>query len=225
MRDYLPLIRKDYYSYVWSCSSSEGGTSSCKGLILKTTENSHLCFWMDLLHLVSYHFFLCRLPSSSVHLLMYLSLKTSTSIKRTVWPILVELIELVNCYNFYISNDLTQMVSFPTQIHDWLSVMLFWNYLFLDSICSIIVFPPFGNYNHAAVSVSIDFPSNSESDALFHRTAFGYSCADWDALSDYLRNVLCEDVFKLGTSLVAAEFCEWVLVGIGVYVPHRKNQD
>ena len=102
--------------------------------------------------------------------------------------------------------------------------MLFWIYLCLDSICSIIVFPPLGNCNHAAVSVSIDFPSNSKSDAFFHRRAFG-SCADWDALSDYLRNVLCEDVFKLGTSLAVAEFCEWVLVGIGVYVPHRKNQD
>ena len=36
-------------------------------------------------------------------------------------PILVELIDLVTgelCYNFSISNDLTQMVNFPTRIPD-----------------------------------------------------------------------------------------------------------
>ena len=90
-----------------------------------------------------------------------------------------------------------------------------------------MVFPPLGNSNHVVISVSIDFPSNSKKDALFHRTTvqlLGYSCADWDPLRDYLRDVSWEDVLKLGASLDAAEFCEWVLVGIGVYVPYRKYQ-
>ena len=33
-----------------------------------------------------------------------------------------------------------------------------------------------------------------------------------------------EDIFKLSASAAASEFCEWVQVGIGVYIPHRKYQ-
>ena len=29
---------------------------------------------------------------------------------------------------------------------------------------------------------------------------------------------------KLGASAAASEFCEWVQVGIDVYIPHRKHQ-
>ena len=39
-----------------------------------------------------------------------------------------------------------------------------------------------------------------------------------------MRDIPWEDVFKLGTSAVANKFCEWVQVGIGVYIPHRKYQ-
>ena len=42
-----------------------------------------------------------------------------------------------------------------------------------------MAFPPLGNSNHVVVSVSIDFPSNSQQDAPFHRIAYNYSCADW----------------------------------------------
>ena len=33
-----------------------------------------------------------------------------------------------------------------------------------------------------------------------------------------------EDIFKLGASAAASEFCEWVQVGIDVYISHRKYQ-
>ena len=36
------------------------------------------------------------------------------------------------------------------------------------------------------------------------------SRADWDGLHDHLRDVPWEDIFKLGASAVAKEFCEWV---------------
>ena len=42
--------------------------------------------------------------------------------------------------------------------------------------------------------------------------------------SDHLRDVPWEDIFKLGASAAASEFCEWVQVGIDVYIPHRKYQ-
>ena len=55
--------------------------------------------------------------------------------------------------------------------------------LFLSSdasICYAVAFPPLRNPDHVVVSVSIDFPSNSQRDAPFHRIACDYSCADWD---------------------------------------------
>ena len=87
-----------------------------------------------------------------------------------------------------------------------------------------MAFPPLGNSDHVVVSVSIDFPVNSKQDAPFHRVAYDYSRADWDGLRDHLRDVPWEDIFKLGASTAASEFCGWVQVGIDVYIPHRKYQ-
>ena len=87
-----------------------------------------------------------------------------------------------------------------------------------------MAFPPLGNSDHIVVSVSIDFPTNSQQDAPFHRIAYDYSRADWDGLCDHLRDVPWEDIFKLGASAAASEFCEWIQVGIDVYIPHRKYQ-
>ena len=38
------------------------------------------------------------------------------------------------------------------------------------------------------------------------------SRGDWEGLHDHL------DIFKLGASAAASEFCEWVQVGIDVYI-------
>ena len=63
---------------------------------------------------------------------------------------------------------------------------------------------------YVVVSVSIDFPSYSQQDALFHCIAYDYSHADWDGRRDHLRDVPWEDIFKLSASAAAAsEFCEW----------------
>ena len=73
------------------------------------------------------------------------------------------------CYNFSISNDLTQMVNFPTRIPDCDSHSLAHLDLFFSSdpsICSTMAFPPLGNSDHV-VSVTIDFPSNSQRDSHF----------------------------------------------------------
>ena len=45
-----------------------------------------------------------------------------------------------------------------------------------------MAFPPLGNSDHVVASVSIDFPTNSQHDALFHRMAYDSSRADWDGL-------------------------------------------
>ena len=96
---------------------------------------------------------------------------------RTGLPILVELINLVNS----VSNGLTQMVNFPTQIPDcdYHSPALLDLFISSEaSICSTMVFPPLGSFDHIVVSVSIDFPSNSQWDSPFHCIAYDYSHAD-----------------------------------------------
>ena len=90
--------------------------------------------------------------------------------------------------------------------------------LFLSSdasICSAMAFPPLGNSDHVIVSVSFDFPSNSQRNALFHHIAYDCSCADWVGLHDQMidvhdqmRDVPWKDIFKLGASPVASELCE-----------------
>ena len=71
-----------------------------------------------------------------------------------------------------------------------------------------MAFPPLGNSDHVVVSVSIDFPSNSKRDALFHCIAYDYSCADLDGLCHHLRDVQWEDIFKLSASAAASELLE-----------------
>ena len=104
------------------------------------------------------------------------------------------------CYNFSILNNLTQMANFPTHIPecDSLSPALLEFFLSSDaSIYSTMSFPLLANLDHVIVSVSIDFLSNSQRDALFHCIAYDYSCADWEGLCDHLRDVQWEDIFKL----------------------------
>ena len=101
------------------------------------------------------------------------------------------------------------MVNIATRILDCDSYSSALLDLFLSSDASIIskmVFPPLGNSDHVVVSVSIDFPTNSQRDAPFHRIAYDYSHADWDGLRDHLRDVSWEDIFKLSASAAASEF-------------------
>ena len=118
------------------------------------------------------------------------------------------------------------MVNFPTRIPDCDSHSPAPLDFFLSSdasICSTMAFSPLGNSDHVVVSVSIDFPSNLQRDASFHCIAYDYSRVDWDSLSDHLRGVPWEDIFKLGASAPTSEFWEWVWVRIDVYIRHRKN--
>ena len=102
-----------------------------------TSTDSYLFFWLALLHSLYYFFFLYQSPSSTLCMVFdsisynideVLSINPSANIfvfgdfnvhykdwlmysGGTDWP--GEL-----CYNFSISNDLTQIVNFPTQIPD-----------------------------------------------------------------------------------------------------------
>ena len=83
----------------------------------------------------------------------------------------MELIDLVNSVVIFLSQMtllrcLTFLPRFQTDSHSPALLDLF---LSSDaSICSTMAFYPLGNSDHVVVSVSIDFPSNSQQDALFH---------------------------------------------------------
>ena len=131
------------------------------------------------------------------------------------------------CYNFSISNDLTQMVDFPTRIPDCDSHSPALLDLFLSSnasICSTMAFSPLGILIMLLSQFQLTFQLIHNRMPTFHRIAYDYSRADWDGLRDHLRDVPWEDIFKLGASAAASEFCQWVQVGIDVYIPHRKYQ-
>ena len=130
------------------------------------------------------------------------------SITRTGLPILVELIDLLNSVIIFLSEKIS---NFPTWIPDCDSHSPALLDLFLSSnasICSAMVFPPLKNSYHVVVSVPIDFPSNSQWNAPFHRIAYGYSHSDWDDLHDHLEDVPWEDIFRLSASAGTNEFCE-----------------
>ena len=84
------------------------------------------------------------------------------------------------------------MVNFPTLTPDCDSHGPACLDFFLSSdtsICSTMAFPPLENSDHVVVSVSIHFLSNLQQDVLFYCIAYDYSCADWDGLSDHLRDI------------------------------------
>ena len=63
------------------------------------------------------------------------------------------------------------------------------------SVYFTVAFASFGDSDHVVALVSTDFPSNSKMNAPVHLTAFDYSCADWNGLWKYLRNVPVVDIF------------------------------
>ena len=225
---YLPLIRKDSITHMHGLAVYvKEGHPFARDLSLES-----LCFRLALLHSVSYFFFLCRSPSSSLCTVFdsissnideVLSINPSANVfvfgdfnvHHKDWLTYSGGTDRPSelCYNFSISNDLTQIVNFPTHIPDYdsHSPALFEFSLSSDaSICSTMAFHRLRNSDHVIVSVSNDFPVNSNQDAPFHRVAYDYSRADWDGLRDHLRDIPWEDIFKLSVSAAASEFCEWV---------------
>ena len=95
-------------------------------------------------------------------------------------------------------------------------VQLFWIYFFL----LMLVFVLQWLFLHWKILIMSQFPLTFH--WLFHRIAYDYSHANWDGLRDHLGDVPWEDIFKLSASVAASQFCEWVQVGIDVYIPHRE---
>ena len=156
------------------------------------------------------------------HMLMCWSLKTLTSIIRTGSPILVEQIDLVNSFIFFLSQmTIFRWLTSYSNPWQWLSKSCSFGFISLDaSICSTMAFPPLGNADQVVVQVSIDFLSNSQWDSQFHCIAYDYSFAGWDGLCD-LWEIFHEREYS---AAAASEFCDCVQVGINVSIPHCKYQ-
>ena len=135
------------YSYAWCCSLCEWMTSFCTGIISRKLCEFLLMFWIGFISpnvlLQSLSSSLCIVFDSSLsyidlrlsqstHLLMCLYLETLMSIIRSGWPILMELIDLVNSVVTVLSQTtLLRWLSFllgsPTVTA--LTVLLFFRFL------------------------------------------------------------------------------------------------
>ena len=107
-----------------------------------------------------------------------------------------------------ISDDLTEIVYISTQIPKGgsQSAALSIN-LFLLTVISVLQWVSLClNSDHAVVSISTDFPSNSK-DVPFHHTAFEYFYSDWNGLYCHLIHVLWENMFNLKFYAAAEFFC------------------
>ena len=208
VRGYLPLIRKDSSTHMHGLAVDvKEGLPFARDLSLENSADSYLCFRLALLHSVTYFFFLCQSPSLSL-CTVFDSISSNIdevlSINLSANMFVFEDFNVHHkdwltysggtdrpgelYYNFSISDDLTQIVNFPTWIPDSDSHSPALLDLFISSdasICSTMAFPPLGNSDHVVVSVSIDFPINSKQDTAFHRVSYDYSRADWDGLCDH----------------------------------------
>ena len=144
--------------------------------------------------------------SWSTHLVMCLSLETLNHKDWLIYSVGTDMTGEL-CYTFSISNKLTQMVNFPTWIPGCFSVLLYWIYFFL--LMLVFALPWFSfigklssccclSFHWLFIKFTMGCPVSSHSLWLF-------SC--W-----------------LGWSSWSFKFCEWVWVGIDVYIHHKKYQ-
>ena len=97
-----------------------------------------------------------------------------------------------------------------------LPVLLICIYLFEASICSTIAFLPWG----------ILIMSSQKAMPLFiaQLITILILIGAFICICDHFGNIPSEDIFKLSAYVAAIEFCEWVHVGLHVYIPTHKYQ-
>ena len=94
--------------------------------------------------------------SQLTHMLM---LKTLTSIIRTGWHILVELIDLVICYNFLSKTIVLRLLVFlPASLTVTSLDLLFLIFFCEASISSTVAFLLLGSSDHVIISTIMEFP-------------------------------------------------------------------
>ena len=138
VRGYLPITRKDSITHMHGLAVYvKEGLPFAQDLSLENSANSYLYFQLTLLHSVSYFFFLYQSPSLSFCTVFdsvsfnideVLSINPSANVfvigdfnahhkDRLTYSGGTDIPGEL-CYNFSTSNDLTQIVSFPTWMPD-----------------------------------------------------------------------------------------------------------
>ena len=141
VRGYLPLIWKDSSTHMHGLTVYvKERLPFARDLSLENSADSYLCFRLALLHSVSYFFFLYQshcsalctvFDSISSNIDEVLSINPSANV-FVFGDFKVHYKDWLTysggtdqpgelCYNFSVTNDLTQMVNFPTWIPDWFS--------------------------------------------------------------------------------------------------------
>ena len=138
VRSCLPLIRKNLITHMHGLAVSvKEGLPFARDLYLENSADSYLRFRLALLHSLSYFFFIYQSPSSSLHTVFdsiasnideVLSISLSANvldfgdfnIHHKDWLTYSGVTDRTGelSYNFFVSNDLTQMINFPTRVHD-----------------------------------------------------------------------------------------------------------
>ena len=220
------------------------GLPFARDLSLENSADSYLRFQLALRHSVSYFFLLYRSTSlslctvfdfissnideilsinQSVHVFVFGDFKIHYKVWLNYSGGTDRPGELC-CSNFSVSNDLIQMVNFPTQIPDCnsnsptlLHLFLFSDkYLFYNGFPSIQKFwCCYLNFHWLCDNCKTGCPVSWHSLWLF-------SSWLWWSLWSFER-CLWEHIFKLSVSTAAIEFCEWLQVGGVVFcIWYRK---
>ena len=133
VRGYLSLIRRDSSTHMHGLAVYvKEGLPFAPDVSLENSADFYLCFRLALLHLVSYFFFLYRSPSPLCAVFDYISSNICEVLSINPYANVFVFGDFnvhhkdwityssgtdrpgEHCYNFSISDDLTQIVNFPT---------------------------------------------------------------------------------------------------------------
>ena len=208
-------------------------------------NSPYMCFRMALLHSTSYLFFLYRPQDEGSSVFTTISNKIDNilihhpsaninifgdfNVHHIPWLTHSNRTDNVgvDCYNFSIAYELSQIISFPTRIPDSPNQFASLLDLFLTSVpefCTPTQLPPLGTSDHCTISVSIELPVKASTEVPFHRTVYRYSQADWDNFRSYIADAPVKHFYKFRASKLASLISDWIRNGIDIFIPHKKFQ-
>ena len=154
---------------------------------------------------IDHHLLLCAQFSIMYHLTQ---IRFSRS-AQVLMHLLLETIDMVNCFFFISQTTLPRLLTFVIWVLDYYTYSNASLNLFLWPdlhFCSAFAIPPCSYSNYVVVSISIGLLLNSKRDFSFHCIASNYSHADQEDFCDYPRDVPQEDIFNQGTSSAVSYF-------------------